>query len=1180
MWKNVIFWAAFVLFLCIFPSRGAADPNLVCWWKFDGNANDSSIYALHHGTENGGPGYTTDGYDGQAIVLDGNDDFVVYSFAQESWPAFTVALWVKTNNLGQDTYSGVFNNNSSGSDFQFDVDGSGSYRYHGGVSKLFGPATTDWIHLAAACDGANTSLYYNSNFVMTEAAADTEFGQFAVGINRNTTNCFEGTVDDVRVYDKVLTQDDIRELVPSGEPFLVSPENGATLGMPSVQLEWELGLFAADVNGHDVYLGENPEDVYAGTGGTFLDSTDGNVGVYGPIGLGFGKVYYWRVIAVNDLHPDEQWESEVWSFTVPDTTAWVPFPAFESGCVDPNVELEWKMGLGGIWNDVYFGDNPVDVNTDTNDVVGTFQARQKETTYPVGPLEKDTEYFWRVDTVDGGLNVIAEGAVWSFTTKVDKPITADPNLVGYWKLDEICPGIVVDDSGYEHDGRLRDGASFVPGYDNEAVEFDGDNDYVTIDGYKGILGTHAFSVAAWIKTVDPSINDNEQNNIVCWGNSPGGSRVEFRVQSDKIRISHGSGYVQSLTTVNDGEWHHIAATAIDGATISSSDVRIYVDGRDDTDTSSDEDAFDIVGNADVGIGYRATHGDRFFEGLIDEVMLYDRVLSESEVRNLGLGFKASDPSPVNGAQYEGTSVTLSWTAGRYAALHNVYFGTDSGNPPLVDANRPLDSNSYGLVDVELGETYYWYINEVNDPCVWQGDAWSFEVKEYHVVDDFDSYAGTSPPNEPNLLGTWKDGSTNETGSTISLQSEFAGNSMKYVYDNNDSPFSDAELVYDTAADWTAGGARALALEFKGDVNNSAEWMYVAIQDTDGNNAVVEYEDMNDLGQDNWHVWNIALQDFNDEGVDLAKVKKFIVGFLGGDSGTVYIDNIRLYPPRCIAEYAVASFDDDCFTGFSDLDIILRYWLAGGYNVSAVKPNDDRLQAHYKFDETSGTDANDSSGKNYHATVDPNGVSAWDPCGYDGYCLDFDGTFAVSVPNDVFSGILNEVTVSVWVHVDANVNPNTIGRAEFGAGPADANEAWDRVDWIQENPEDNLGRWSHYAFVKDSDNGRMRIYHNGLLAAQETDAFAVLDGTEAGRSVIGAQADDEGSYYVGKLDDFRIYDYALAHNEILYLAAGVGSELYQPLQPALSPVDPYEDGKINFMDIATLGEWWLRESLWP
>ena len=453
------------------------------------------------------------------------------------------------------------------------MDGSGSYRYHGDVSKLFGPASVDWVHLAATCDGADTSLYYNSNFVMTEAAADTEFGQFAVGINRNATNCFEGTVDEVRIYNKVLTQDDIRELVPSGEPFLVSPENGATLGMPSVQLEWEPGLFAADVNGHDVYLGENPEDVNSGTGGTFLDSTDGNVGVYGPIGLGFGKVYYWRVIAVNDLHPDEQWESQVWSFTVPDTTAWAPFPTDESGCVDPNVELEWKMGLGGVWNDVYFGDDFVDVNTDTYDVVGTWQARQKELSYPVGPLEKDTEYFWRVDTVDGGLNVIAKGAVWSFTTIDDKPIT-DVNLVGHWRLDEICPGIVVDDSGYEHDGRLRDGASFVPGYDNEAVEFDGDNDYVTIDGYKGILGTHAFSVAAWIKTVDPSINDNEQNNIVCWGNSPGRKRVEFRVQSNKIRISHGSGNVQGLTTVNDGEWHHVAATAIDGATISSSDVRI------------------------------------------------------------------------------------------------------------------------------------------------------------------------------------------------------------------------------------------------------------------------------------------------------------------------------------------------------------------------------------------------------------------------------------------------------------------------------------------------------------------------------------------------------------------------------------------------------------------------------
>jgi len=79
---------------------------------------------------------------------------------------------------------------------------------------------------------------------------------------------------------------------------------------------------------------------------------------------------------------------------------------------------------------------------------------------------------------------------------------------------------------------------------------------------------------------------------------------------------------------------------------------------------------------------------------------------------------------------------------------------------------------------------------------------------------------------------------------------------------------------------------------------------------------------------------------------------------------------------------------------------------------------------------------------------------------------------------------------------------------------------------------------------------------------------------------GSAVDANSGYYEGKLDEFKIYDYALSHAEVLYLAAGSGSELYQPLQPALSPVDPYEDGKINFKDYAVLADVWLAERLWP
>ncbi|MCH7557098.1 MAG: LamG domain-containing protein, partial [Planctomycetes bacterium] len=86
-----------------------------------------------------------------------------------------------------------------------------------------------------------------------------------------------------------------------------------------------------------------------------------------------------------------------------------------------------------------------------------------------------------------------------------------------------------------------------------------------------------------------------------------------------------------LTAVTDGGWHHVAATITENATNSSSDVRIYVDGQDDTQESTDPDAFNIVADWDVTIGYRPSQSDRFFNGQIDDVRIYDRVLSQEEI---------------------------------------------------------------------------------------------------------------------------------------------------------------------------------------------------------------------------------------------------------------------------------------------------------------------------------------------------------------------------------------------------------------------------------------------------------------------------------------------------------------------------------------------------------------------
>ncbi|UCD52039.1 MAG: discoidin domain-containing protein [Phycisphaerales bacterium] len=198
----------------------ADDPNLAAYYEFEGNTDDST--GNYPGDVVGEPGYAA-GKVGQAIELDAIVDYVVHPFDQEEvWPAYSVSLWARTDALGQPQYSGLFNNNSSSADFQIDLDGTdpGNYHYRGSSSAVLGPVTTEWVHLAVSCDGVTTDLYYNGLLVTTLNVADTRFGQIAVGVNRAVDNQFAGLIDEIRVFNRALSDAEVAGLADLSESIV------------------------------------------------------------------------------------------------------------------------------------------------------------------------------------------------------------------------------------------------------------------------------------------------------------------------------------------------------------------------------------------------------------------------------------------------------------------------------------------------------------------------------------------------------------------------------------------------------------------------------------------------------------------------------------------------------------------------------------------------------------------------------------------------------------------------------------------------------------------------------------------------------------------------------------------------------------------------------------------------
>jgi len=585
--------------------------------------------------------------------------------------------------------------------------------------------------------------------------------------------------------------------------------------------------------------------------------------------------------------------------------------------------------------------------------------------------------------------------------------------------------------------------------------------------------------------------------------------------------------------------------------------------------------------------------------------------------------QAYNPNPADGGTDVPLDVVLSWSPGIIASSHDVYFGDDEATVTNADTstvgifrgNQVLGANSYDPCEaLALGQTYYWRIDEVNASGLpeWPGDVWSFTATDNLVVDTFNTYADYSA-----LTAVWNDYWVNDLNGEVFLETTIAndGNSMKYDYTNSGGggPTTPrwAEVYANTSglvigSDWTASNVAALSLQFYGQADNDpTQQMWVALEDSTGPNSFVEvpYDlDMNDITNEEWREWFIALDVFSDAGLDLTDVAKIYIGFgergstvqppKGFGDGTVYFDDIRLYPPTCVTAYAVGDFTGECLIDNEDLEIMAADWLVGDYNLVPVAPSADPCGWWEFNDPNDGTTPSDSSGNGYDANFAgwPNDPD-WQNDANQGWCLDFDGTDSLSIPNDVFASVSTEITIALWMKGSTVDVQNEHDVFYANADKLFAHIPWpatELVHWSTDDgeggfeeisklavPSEYSGAWNHWAFTKNANTGVMAIYHDGILWHSGEGFYGTISGIT---DVEIANGYDGG--YIGQIDDFRVYDRALSEGELRYIT-GLG-ETYIPLD---SPADIYDgepprQKKVNFRDYALMADNWLQTILFP
>ncbi|MCP4257413.1 MAG: LamG domain-containing protein [Planctomycetes bacterium] len=418
MFKKLFYFISLVLVLSM---AGNSSADLVVRWGLDEGSGTTAFDSSGNGNDGefiGDPQWVDGHGGGGALQFDGDDDNVLYSLEEATaWPAFSITFWVKATTLGQDNYSSPFSGhfpNSAG--FQIDVEGGdpGSYRVNPS-GLLFGTASIDWVHLALIAEGTAAKLYYNGELTNEGTLNDSIINQFRLGQNRNDSNTFAGTVDDLRVYDHAISEVELLSAM-TGKIFPYAfgpvPTDGVMYEETWVNLAWKPGGFAVS---HDIYFGDNFDDVDSGAESAFQGNQAGTEFIVGfpgmpyPDGLVPGTTYYWRIDEVNDTDPNSPWKGNIWSFSIPPKTAYFPNPADGAEAVDPNGDLSWTPGFGAKLHHAYFGDNFDEVNNATG------ALPLGDATYDPGPLVMAKTYYWRIDEFD--IIETHKGDVWSFTTE-------------------------------------------------------------------------------------------------------------------------------------------------------------------------------------------------------------------------------------------------------------------------------------------------------------------------------------------------------------------------------------------------------------------------------------------------------------------------------------------------------------------------------------------------------------------------------------------------------------------------------------------------------------------------------------------------------------------------------------------------------------------------------------------
>jgi subtilisin family serine protease len=638
---------------------------LVGYWKLDEGSGTVAADSSGNGNNGtvAGPVWFT-GRLGGALSFDGSNDYVdlgTGASLNSMTTRMTLCTWVKTSKIGTALIAKC-TNKTADYDFCTAIIGGPKIDFNAGADQGWGWIETgtmnqvvdsNWHHLAwvvdTTLDAANDrikiyfdgarvtdiSLYHapaqNSNIPM-HSSYKTALG--VRGLASGGDLWYQGLMDDVRIYSRALSADEVATVVSGGSP--ATPVPGPVTN------------FVADGgDGKAVLTWANTTDAgFAGTrlvrkeGGFPAGPADGQLVYDGKAatclvdsGLTNGVTYYYAAYAHNAVgncappalaSATPQTEADP---TPPRIAAVTPLPGSVvdsqppgvavtfSKAIDPASVTSSSVRLRRSGGDGTFGDGN-EVTIVPAEVIRT-AANELTLSLAGQGLEDDLYQLALVGDVSG----LSEG------------------LVGYWNLNEGSGAVAADTTGNGNNGAIG-GPVWTAGRFGGALSFDGSNDYVDLGTGASLNSmTTRMTLCTWVKTskIGTALIAKQTN----------GTTFDYCtdiIGGPKIDFNGGAwGRVETgvMNQVVDNNWHHLA-WVVDSTLATAGDrMKIYFDGSRVTDISLysapvQNSSLPMHSDIKTALGVRglAAGGDIWYQGLMDDVRIYSRALSGAEVAEL------------------------------------------------------------------------------------------------------------------------------------------------------------------------------------------------------------------------------------------------------------------------------------------------------------------------------------------------------------------------------------------------------------------------------------------------------------------------------------------------------------------------------------------------------------------